>query len=176
MFPLSEEIQNVIYRWASEFDLPPQLVAAIVIVESSGNPAAWRVEPFYRWLWNPRSNTPYRSSHTGLNPPDDFVGTPGHSKATAWVGQKTSWGLMQIMGAVARELGFKGWFPELCQIDKGIEYGCRHLHNLTRFKGRYGWEGVIAAYNAGTPRRKPGGWFENQEYVNKVMSHIEGPL
>ena len=177
MPPLSEEIHNAINTSAKHFDLPPELVAAIVQVESSGNVLAWRVEPFYRWLWNPRTRNPFQSDHRGLNPPADFVGSPGRSKATSWVGQKISWGPMQIMGAVARELGYTGWLTALCSADEGIHWGCVHLNNLRhRFFDRYGWDGVIAAYNAGSPRRKPGGWFENQSYVNKVNSHIEGRL
>src|SRR6266576_1832825 len=39
-----------------------------------------------------------------------------------------SWGVMQVMGQVAREFGFNGkYLSELCDPAVGIEYGCRKL-------------------------------------------------
>lgn len=47
------------------------------------------------------------------------------TEATA---RATSWGLGQIMGQVARELGFKGEFlSELLDPEIGCEYACRKL-------------------------------------------------
>jgi soluble lytic murein transglycosylase-like protein len=77
---------------------------------------------------------------------------------------------MQVMGATARELGFKGrFFTELCDPMEGLNYGCRYLVRLQREHfDRLGWPGVAAAYNAGTPRRLASGNFANQVYVDKV--------
>lgn len=87
-------------------------------------------------------------------------------------GQKMSWGLMQVMGAVAREYGFKGTFlSELCDPHVGLKYGMIHVQTLfKRYNGH--WPDVIAAYNMGSPRRVDGGAYENQEsYVDVVLRY-----
>jgi len=73
----------------------------------------------------------------------------------------------QVIGTVAREHNFRGWFPELCRPELGILYGCKHLK---KFFGIYRTtEDVVAAYNAGGVRKTKGGMYENQRYVDKVM-------
>jgi len=154
-------------------------VAGLVHTESSGNVYAYRVEPHYRYLVNVIDEGPFRK----LTPaeikseiaPIDFPYIKGiSSRHTEWWGQQASWGPMQIMGAVARELSFHGAFPELCG-PKGLEYGCKHFNNLEkRFYDKHGIDGVIAAYNAGSPRRTAvGNAFVNQRYVDKVKDNIE---
>ena len=84
--------------------------------------------------------------------------------------QMTSWGLMQVMGAVARELGHTGPLSDLLDPPTGLFYGCLHLR---RFRAKYDiWPDVIAAYNAGSPRRVAGqiGPYVNQSYVDKVLA------
>jgi soluble lytic murein transglycosylase-like protein len=80
---------------------------------------------------------------------------------------------MQVMGAVAREFGYKKHFPELCGED-GIRIGCKLLRKLfEKYQDRYGNDGVIAAYNAGTPVLAYNK-FTNQSYVNKVLAVFHG--
>jgi soluble lytic murein transglycosylase-like protein len=44
---------------------------------------------------------------------------------TEEIARSTSWGLMQVMGQVAREHGFKNEFlAELCEPAVGLEMGC----------------------------------------------------
>ncbi len=160
---------------APKFKLPPQLVKAIVIVESSGDRWSWNPEPPYRYLWNVRQQAPFRkltaAEISSEKPPSDFHSMAG-ARDAEWWGQQASWGYMQVMGAVAREHGFKGHFPGLCDPLEGLNYGCKHLAHLRkRFFRRYGWLGVIAAYNAGSPRFEKGTRrFVNQGYVDKVVS------
>lgn len=82
--------------------------------------------------------------------PRGFKGIQGvTTDEEEFIGQKTSWGPMQVMGAVAREYGFKGEFRELCGIS-GIVYGVRHFGVLyKRFFAQHGIAGVISAYNDG---------------------------
>jgi soluble lytic murein transglycosylase-like protein len=83
--------------------------------------------------------------------------------------QKTSFGLMQVMGAVFREYGFEGWLSQIVTSPElQLEFGCKHLSKKIR---RYGKESGIAAYNAGSPRRKPDGKFVNQYYVDNVLRY-----
>lgn len=133
---------------AAERQLPWELVYAICQVESSLNPDAVRFEANFRWI----------------------VGDRATIEPVELSGQSTSWGLMQIMGAVARELGFTGHFHDLLQPTRNLHYGCLHLR---RFKAKYGdWPDVISAYNQGSPRRKGGsfGPYNNQPYVDKVLT------
>ena len=128
----------------------PPLVQAIIEVESSGDPLAMRYEP--EW--------PY------------FVetGVRGVSRATEEMQQATSWGLMQVMGTTARELGCDAPFlSALCSPRVGLEFGCRYLaKQLARYDGNE--VAAVAAYNAGTARRRDDGDWINQSYVNKVWS------
>jgi len=161
---------------ANEHELPPALVIAIVATESGWNPSAWRVEPPYRYLWDNRTGKPFRHlTHAEIaseEAPSDFHAIAGQSRDTEWWGQQASWGLMQVMGAVARENGFKEAFPALCNPHTGLHYGCAHLHDLVHhYRGRYGWAGVVAAYDAGSPRRGDDGRWVNQSYVDMVASH-----
>lgn len=166
---------------AARHGLSPLLVAAIITTESAGNTYAWNPEPKYRWFWNVATNKPFRTlSQAEIDseiPPLDFPYLAG-DRDQEWWAQQASWGLMQIMGAVARENGFtRRYLTQLVDEEDSIEYGCRQL---LRLKGRYhqdhGWPGVIAAYNAGSPRRSKARptLYENQSYVDKVMKALGG--
>lgn len=159
---------------ARQYDLPVHLVAALVQVESGGDRWAMRTEPAYRYLWDVRRGRPFRCSSgvaAARTPPAGFGAPDGISRITEWIGQQTSWGYMQVMGAVAREYGYTGHFPGLCDPLEGLHYGCRHLVRLRdRFHAEHGWVGVAAAFNAGSPRRTNSGAWENQAYVDKLAA------
>jgi hypothetical protein len=46
----------------------------------------------------------------------------------------------------------------------------RHLADW--HQAEHGWPGVIAAYNAGSPRIAAAGNFVNQDYVNHVQTEM----
>lgn len=124
--------------------LPITLILAICMAESSFRTYAIRYEPQYRWLY----------------------GEPTTLAIPELLGQKHSWGLMQVMGAVAREYGHTGPFTDLWDPPVGLRYGLLHLRRL---RDRYPeWTDVIAAYNAGSPRKQQNRYV-NQPYVHKVM-------
>ncbi len=155
MKPDSPELMVVIRKWADAHDLDPALVWAVVAVESNSCESAVRFETGYKYLFDPARVRPV-----------------GCSVETETALQKMSWGLMQVMGAVLREKGFKGWLTEiLTDVDAQVEYGCRHLAGLVK---RWGIPGGVAAYNAGSPRKDSSGNFENAEYVSKVLAKAEG--
>lgn len=159
---------------ARERQLPLPLVLAIIQVESGGDQYAWNPEPKYRYLWDVKRKAPFRALTDAENsseiPPADFLSAAGDRDAEWW-GQQASWGAMQLMGACARELGFVGHLPRLCDSHLGVDFGCRHLAAMRdRFLGKFGWGGVIAAWNAGSPRFDGVGVFVNQPYVNKVVA------
>ncbi len=142
---------------AARYGLEPLLVAAIVQTESSGNTWATRYEPDFLKRYVEAA-------------PQRFGGV---SVQTERMCRATSFGPMQIMGQVARERGFTGIFlTELCDPETGLEYGCRHLAALRdRYLAQWGLDGVIAAYNAGSPRTV-GGQFVNQDYVDQVKRNM----
>ena len=102
---------------AARHALPELLVIAVVEVESAGNSWAWNPEPRYRYLWDVKRGRPFRplteAERASEIPPDDFSCIAG-DRDQEWWGQQASWGLMQVMGAVAREHGFRG--PYLTEL------------------------------------------------------------
>ena len=132
--------------------LPVRLVKAIVEVESGGNPWAVRYEPMFysRYIQG--------KGVRGIFP---------CSNATEERLRAHSFGLMQIMGATAREVGFQSaYLTELCEPDVNLEWCCRYLSGLVKKHG--GVEPAVAAYNAGSPRKGIDGRWVNQAYVDKV--------
>lgn len=128
---------------AQKQGVPWEAVYAICMTESSGNEFAIKHESHYRWTFG-----------SSL--------TLGET-----LGQKTSWGLMQIMGAVAREYGMTDQFSALWDPAINLNYGIQHLKRL---KAKHGtWPHAISAYNAGTPIVIDGK-YKNQGYVDKVLA------
>ncbi len=75
--------------------------------------------------------------------------TAGKLSATEAYTRAMSWGLMQVMGQVAREFGFKeSSLAELCEPAAGVEFGCRILAvRLARAKGDV--PAALQAWNGG---------------------------
>src|SRR5208282_5595831 len=91
---------------AANHKLDPALVCAVADQESSWNPYAIRYEPAFRSRY---------VAPLGLPPTEE-------------VARSVSWGLMQVMGQVAREHGFSGKFlTALCEPEAGLEIGCAVL-------------------------------------------------
>ena len=89
---------------ASRRSLHAALVCAMIEQESAWDPHAMRYEPGFRL----RYVAPLRL------PPSEEIA------------RSISWGLMQVMGQVAREHEFTGKFlSALCDPAMGIEMGCR---------------------------------------------------
>jgi soluble lytic murein transglycosylase-like protein len=147
---LPDDITKYIQEAALAATLPISIVRGIVCQESRGIPTATRYEDdFYEEYTEPMSLS------------------ADEEKKRA-----TSWGLMQIMGQTARERGFKGKFEELLDPQVGLYWGCRQLSVFhARYFKRYGWDGVIAAYNAGSPRKRKDGRWVNYGYVGFVLKY-----
>lgn len=132
--------------------LIPEYVRAIIEVESGGKQWACRYEPGFNYF----------------EKPEFWANRLGQSVDTEMAQQKTSWGLMQIMGGTARHLSFAGYAPELCIPAVGIHYGCMYLARQLRKYGNY--LDAIAAYNAGSVQMI-GPKYANQLYVDNVLRH-----
>lgn len=146
---------SIIFDKSAKYNLDSSLVAAIILQESRGKHCASRHEDTWKYVYNAK----------------EFARESGVSVRTEEVGQKTSWGVMQIMGTVARELGFKGQFPELCDPALGIEYGCKQLKRI--YSKQRELSDIIASYNAGGAYKKNSGQYINQEYVDSVTEYYD---
>ena len=147
---MNPEIIEKIRQAAKAEGCDSVLALAISLTESAGQTMAVRFEPEYKYLVDPLK----------------FARLNGITKDTEETLQKCSWGLMQVMGGVARELGYKEMLPGLCDPLTGAVFGCRKLAALgVRYREQ---DEVIAAYNAGSARRTAAGIFTNQGYVNLV--------
>lgn len=91
---------------AARHALDPALLCAVVEQESAWNSFAMRYEPAFRAR---------------------YVAPLGLA-ITEEVARAISWGLLQVMGQVARENGFDGKFlSALCEPAAGLDCGCRVL-------------------------------------------------
>jgi soluble lytic murein transglycosylase-like protein len=90
---------------AARHTLDEALVCAVCEQESTWNPWAIRYEPAFRIRYV----------------------APLRLPVTEEIARSISWGLMQVMGEVAHEVGYSGPFPELCDPGTGLEWGCRVL-------------------------------------------------
>lgn len=141
---------DVIDDIATENNVPANLLAAIVQVESGGDSLACRFEKDYKYLFEAKKNAQENRI----------------TETTEMILQMTSWGLTQIMGAVARELGLKGSILTLLEPETNLLYCSRLMKKLA---GRYSERSdIIAAYNAGSPVKTMDGKYRNQAYVDKV--------
>lgn len=146
-----EEIKTIVELIAPNYSLDPVLILAIIATESSYNPNAMRYEPDYRFLNNP----PAHASR---------LGSTIETESTL---QRFSYGLMQVMGSVFRELGFLEPLPTALEPHINIQFGCRHFSNFVKKHGNI--EDAISSYNQGSPR-KANGKYMNQAYVDKVSN------
>lgn len=117
---------------AAKHSLDPTLVCAVCEHESSWEPNAVRLEQgFYQHYIKPLK----------LRPSESIL-------------RSCSFGLMQILGEVARELGFDGDFDALSDPETGIEYGCRKLAKCVASHPN-DTVGALLAYNGGADQHYP---------------------
>ena len=115
-------------KWAAKYGLDPFLVCAVIEQESGWNPWAVRFEPAF-----------LRNYVKPVNP---------EAPSTREITLASSFGLMQIMGQVAVEHGWRGGFlTELCDPDTGVDFGCRKLQQC--FALHDADEAALLAYNGG---------------------------
>jgi soluble lytic murein transglycosylase-like protein len=150
------EISELITQSAKHIGIDSLLALAIAEKESSLNPFVVRFEPAWRYFVIPRV----------------YAKNLGLSYETEMNLQATSFGCLQVMGSVCRELQFKGLLTELIyRPEVAILLGCQKILELVRrYPGHE--EAVVSAYNAGSIRRISGA-FVNQKYVNQVMDRLK---
>jgi hypothetical protein len=157
---------SVSYTWlqyltplAKARSIDPLLVAALIAVESGGNPWAVRYESSWSLYYQPEIYA-RRYKHLGLN------------ITTEKAQQRFSYGLLQIMGTVARERGCQEPFLSiLTQPAVCLEFGLAHLAWLRDVRG---WDGddLLAAWRGGNPAREAG-QYKHQNYVDTVRAAMQ---
>jgi len=125
---------------AARHSLDPALVCAIIEQESSWDTYSLRYEPAFHSRY---------VAPLGLPPSEE-------------ISRSISWGLMQVMGQVAREHGFALKFlSALCEPANGLDVGCRVLASK-----------LSAA--AGDPARALALWNggANPDYAGQVLARL----
>lgn len=123
--------QAAAYRDAIECDV----ILAVIWQETfpMGDSWSYRYESGYQYFYDAKSSKPLfdksLSVQANRNKAAIVLGS------TEFAQQSASWGLMQVMGAVAREMGMKGWITRLCDPHEGVRLGCLYLNRLLKGTG-----------------------------------------
>ncbi len=150
---VDSEIRELIEIKAAKYNLDPDLIEAHILTESSGNSNSTRYEPAFYEKYIKNNISKWK-----------ITLQEAHDRAT-------SYGLLQIMLQVAREMGFTGQATDLLIPEVGLEWGCKKLSKCYEKFGQKYINAGIAAYNCGTPKLTPTG-FVNQRYVDRVNGFL----
>jgi soluble lytic murein transglycosylase-like protein len=150
------DLEKLVDDVTEKYDLDESWIKAIITQESQWKPWAIRYEPNYVWTYKPEL----------------FSKNPLISYATELASQKMSWGLGQIMGALAREQGHTGFIAELIKPEINIKHICLRLVDLKKYSNEA--PDIFAMYNGGPGARiKINSRYRNESYVNAVMTHLQ---
>lgn len=140
-----DELISLARSVAAQHSLDPQLVCAVVEQESAWNPWAMRWEgAFFQKYVMP-------------------LYTAKKISVTEAYARGFSWGLMQVMGEVAREFDFTGlYLSELCDPAVGLEFGCRRLAKALA-KAQGDQAAALLGWNGGA----------NVNYPAEVLARVE---
>jgi soluble lytic murein transglycosylase-like protein len=119
---------------AAAQSLDPALVCAVVEQESAWNPWAIRYEPlfFAKYVASLYTNNKISASEA--------------------YARGFSWGLMQVMGQVARESGVDALFlSALCDPEQGLAIGCKVLRKKIDVMAGDTMRGLLAWNGGGNP-------------------------
>lgn len=138
MTPTRTQIIDLVQRKSGDID--SALVCAIIEQESGFNPWAIRYENgFY----------------------NHYVVPLKLSSDTEAYARAFSWGLMQLMGQSARELGYSGHMAQLCEPETNIFWGVKHFRNKMTKAGNDPKKALLL-WNGGS----------NLAYPDQVLSRI----
>lgn len=145
------DLKLLIPQYCEIYDLPIPLVASIILQESSGE------------SWATRWEEGFYLKYVAKKQRNDLIGhiPKNISLATEKLHRACSWGVMQIMGQTARELGFaEDSLVKLCLPQLGLKYGCLYL--IRCMDGR-NIEQAMLKWNGGG----------NPNYPHQVLARID---
>jgi len=147
------KLDDEILKAATLRSINPIIIKAMCIKESSLEPWATRYEGHWQWFFHPIK----------------FARLLRATEKTERIHQMTSWGLLQVMGGVARELGYKKHLATLCIPSNGLSMGCLKMRRLLNRHGTL--EKALSAYNTGRPNTRTGRKYA--AHVLDIMSELE---
>lgn len=151
----TEGLKSLAFEIARANGVDPDMLAAIVQVESGWSPWVVRYEPAFAYF----------------SLPDKWARIHCITELTERQMQRMSWGLTQVMGTVCREVGFREMLTQMCEPENALTVGCKVLK---RKMARYTNElDIIASYNAGSAIKVTDEKYRNQEYVDKVSKELQ---
>jgi len=165
---------DAIAKNCAGYRLPQNLVIALARVQSDMTMSATHYDVDYRWMWDCDEDEPFRRLEDFERhdmAPSDFIAPPNcDTPTTEWIGQKMRWGPFLVHGAILRERRYWGPFAVMCSDpEKAARFACSHLSNLhDRYFARHGWAGVVAAFDAGRPRKDEFGDYVNSDFLKRV--------
>lgn len=162
-----DKIYNVFGLLGDLDGIDPVYIQAIAEQESDYHYWAVRFEPGFYYTYIHK-----KYSYNGIKAE---LGESGRdllrkvSLSTEEFSRACSWGVMQVMGQVMRERGYRGILHHVLFIPEiGIEYGIRQFHRHWKwYKGDL--NKALHAYNGGTARGDSGSF----PYVIEVKNRIE---
>lgn len=171
MIPQSVMRWRAIVKQNKASQISESLTLAVIWKESTGDQWAYNPEPRYRWLWDVRRQMPFRAATaqelSSMTPPKDWPCLAGDPDQEWWA-QMASWGLMQPMGAVARERSFRGnYLTQLVDPHLNIRIGTSHLWSYGFRRGQYDKREALRRYN---------GTYEYADNVIEKEAEIEAQL
>lgn len=146
-----KDLRSVVSPIAVQYGINPNWILAIIQKESGGNPYEIRYEPHYCYLQTPEKYA--KALHITLQ--------------TEIESQKISWGLGQIMGAVARAQGHNGLMSQMIEPELNVKHMCILISHLRQKSHEQ--NDIFAMYNAGYKGlQRTNGQYPNQTYVDQV--------
>jgi len=146
-----KDYRSIVLPIAAQYQVNPYWILAIIQKESSSNPYQIRYEPAYHYLVEPSK----------------YAKMLRITLPTEVESQKISWGLGQIMGAVARQQGHLGLMSELVQPELNVKHMCILIDHLK--KKSHDPNDIFSMYNAGAKGlQKINGQYSNQIYVDQI--------
>jgi len=150
-------LSDLIKENADKYKIDKDIISAIISTESGFDINSVRYEQDYRWIYKL----------------EDTTKLVGCTKETMLMMQKTSWGLMQLMGAVYYELGGSNWATILLSPGVNLKFACEHLANLIKRYSLSNPADIYAAYNAGSIKKMKSGEYVNQNNVDRFNKHLK---
>lgn len=149
----AKELIDLIIKIANTVGLDSDLCLAIAGHETGFDSDKTRYEPKWSYWFDSHKY----ATHLGI------------TLDTEMIHQATSWGPMQIMGSVCRELGYTSHLPLLINPELSVLFSCRRL---VQIQNKYSnLHDQISAYNAGVPVITDG-VYKNAGYLEAVVKRM----
>ena len=120
-----------------------EVMLAVIWQESHGNAWAYRYEE--GWQYFVAGGLPLYKKGFGVSV--NRASAYNKLGSTEFHAQSASYGLMQVMGSVAREYSFEGPLTRLCDPAVSIRIGSQHLWEYGFRRGQHDLETALRRYN-----------------------------